>query len=87
LVEAAQEHSDLAGPLDAWYRLAKKADWNSLTDVRQLFPSADAVDRFAVFNIKGNNYRLIVEINYLTKCVFIRHVLTHREYDKGAWKK
>jgi len=49
-------------------------------------PSADGVGKYTVFNIKGNAYRLIVEINYRSRRLFLRHVLTHAEYDKGAWK-
>lgn len=73
-------------PLDVWYRVAKRADWTNLSDVRVAFPSADAVGKYTVFNIKGNAYRLVVEINYRTGRVFIRHVLTHQEYDKEKWK-
>jgi len=86
LHDAAERHGDIAGSLDAWYRLAKKAEWRSLADVRRLFPSADAVGRFTVFNIKGTSYRLIAEINYQFGRLYVRHVLTHAEYDKGAWK-
>jgi len=85
LLEAAERHRDLAGPLDVWYRIAKKAEWRSLTNVRRMFPSADAVGRFTIFNIKGNAYRLIAEINYRTQKIFLRHVLTHAEYSKGSW--
>jgi mRNA interferase HigB len=45
------------------------------------------VGKFTVFNIKGNAYRLITEINYHTGTIFLRHVLTHAEYSKGAWKE
>jgi mRNA interferase HigB len=86
LREAADRHSDIAGSLDAWYRLAKRAEWRSLADVRRLLPSADAVGRFTVFNIKGNSYRLITEINYPHGRLYVRYVLTHAEYDKGGWK-
>jgi mRNA interferase HigB len=86
-MEAAAVHGDLVGPLEAWHRIAKKADWGSLEDVRRELPSADGVEKYTVFNIKGGNYRLISEINYLTKLVFIREVLTHDEYDRGRWKK
>jgi len=55
-------------------------------DVRRVYPSADAVGRFTVFNIKGNAYRLITEINYQTGRIFLRHVLTHAEYGRGGWK-
>jgi len=55
-------------------------------EVRLTFPTADAVGRFTIFNIKGNAYRLITEINYRTGRIFLRHLLTHADYDKGAWK-
>jgi mRNA interferase HigB len=87
LLEAAREHGDLGGPLDVWYRIAQKARWKNLTEVRHLFPSADAVEEFTVFNIKGNAYRLITEINYRTGRIFLSYVLTHAEYTKGGWKK
>lgn len=86
LLEAAKRHAELGAPLDVWYRIAKRASWQNLDEVRQAFPSADGVGRYTVFNIKGNSYRLIVEINYKSGRIFIRHVLTHAEYDKGAWK-
>src|SRR5277367_482782 len=85
LLEAADRHRDLAGPADVWYRIAKKAEWKSVAEVRRVFPSADAVGQFTVFNIKGNAYRLITEINYQTQKIFLRFVLTHAEYSKGGW--
>ena len=86
LLEAAEAHGDLSGPLDVWYRISKKAAWKNLMEVRQIFPTADAVDEFTVFNIKGNAYRLVAEINYQTGRIFLRHVLTHAEYDRGGWR-
>jgi len=87
LPEAAQEHGDVGIPLEVWYRIAKKAEWKSLIEVRRLLPTADAIGKFTVFNIKGNAYRLITEINYKTGRVFIRKVLTHASYSKGGWKQ
>jgi len=87
LKEASVRRGELEGPLDAWFRIAKKALWRSLADVRQTFSSADGVDKWTVFNIKGNQYRLITEINYAFGRIYIRHVLTHAEYDKGGWKR
>jgi mRNA interferase HigB len=86
LLEAAVEHVDLSAPLDWWFRIAKKAEWHSLEDVRRVFPSADDVGKYTVFNIKRNTFRLIVEINYQTGRIYIRQVLTHAEYDKEGWK-
>ena len=87
LLETCTRHPLLAGPLDIWYRLAKRAEWKTLEDVRKDFPSADGVGRFTVFNIKGNHFRLIAEVNYRSGRVYIRHVMSHAEYDRGAWKQ
>ena len=87
LLEAAEKHGDLGEPLDVWYRVARKAEWKNLMDVRRVFPTADAAGEFTVFNIKGNAYRLITEINYQTGRIFLRHVLTHAEYSKRGWRR
>ncbi len=73
--------------LNAWYRIAKAAEWRNIEDVRQVYPHADKVGRFIVFNILGNNYRLIAEIHFDSRLVLIRHILTHDEYEKGKWKQ
>jgi len=87
LLEATNRHGDLSAPSDIWYRVAKRAEWSSLDEVRRTFPTADAVGKYTVFNIKGNSYRVIVEINYRSRRIFIRYVLSHAEYDKGGWKQ
>jgi len=86
LLKVVEIHGQLAAPLDAWYRIAKKAEWNSLEEMRTVLPTADSVGRFTVFNIKGNTFRLIAEVNYRTGRIYIRYVLTHAEYDRGGWK-
>jgi mRNA interferase HigB len=87
LKEAAARHNDLEAPLDVWFRVAKRASWRTLADVRRTFSSSDAVGKWTVFNIKGNKYRLIAEINYRFQRIYIRHVLTHAEYDQEKWKQ
>jgi mRNA interferase HigB len=57
-----------------------------LVDVRADFPHADAVDISMVFNLGGNKYRLVSVIKYRWRIVYIRHILTHAEYDEGKWK-
>ena len=74
-------------PLGIWHRIARKAVWKSLASVRKTYPNADLVGSYTVFNIKGNSYRLIVKIEYQLGLIFIKHVLTHADYDKGVWKK
>jgi mRNA interferase HigB len=86
--EAATRHRDLDAPLDVWFGIAKKASWQNLADVRKTFASADLVNRWTVFNVKGNRYRrLITEINYRSQRVYVRHVLTQAEYDREEWKQ
>jgi mRNA interferase HigB len=82
LKEAVARRAELEVALDAWFRIVKKAGWKSLTDVRRTFSTADAVGKLTVFNIKGNHYRLVTEINYAFGRVYIRQVLTHAEYDQ-----
>lgn len=86
LLEFALSHPNAYTPLDNWYRIANAAKWSNLLEVRQIYPSADPVANFTVFNIKGNDYRLIVDIVYYTQRIYIKYVLTHAEYDKGNWK-
>jgi len=81
-----KDYADALVPLSRWFKLARRAHWSNFAGVRADFPQADQVERFIVFNVGGNKYRLIVEINYRTQRVYIRHVLTHMEYDRGAWK-
>ena len=72
--------------MDHWYRVAKRADWTSFADVKQSFNTADFVAPNVVFDIGGNKYRLIAEMNFARKVLFIRSILTHKDYVKGAWK-
>ena len=87
ILKFAEKHRDALVPLMNWYRITKRADWRSLSEVRTDFAHADIVGRRTVFNIHGNDYRLIARVNYETKRVFILHILTHAEYSKGDWKQ
>lgn len=73
---------DSEEPLKAWHAIASKAKWRHFADVRQQFGSASAVGDRVVFNIKGNEYRLVVRINYEFQIGYVRFVGTHPEYDK-----
>ena len=86
LLEFSKVHQNAGASLDTWYRTAKSAKWKNLVEVRKTYPSADIVGKYTVFNIKGNNYRLIAEINYRSQTIFVRYILTHSEYDKDKWK-
>ena len=71
----------------SWYKTAKKADWQNFAEVKQVYPAADLVGRYTVFNIGGNNYRLIARIVYRSQTLFVVAVMTHEEYDLGKWKE
>lgn len=79
-------YPDIKKQIDDWYATVLKAGWNNLEDVRKVYRDAEAVGNFTVFNIKSNNYRLIVGINYEDQTIYYKYFLTHAEYDKGKWK-
>lgn len=87
LREFRARHADAASPLRAWLTVVKHAGWQSFAEARRDFASADQVGRFTVFNIGGNKYRLISVIHYNRQKVYVRHVLTHPDYDKGKWRQ
>lgn len=84
--EFVELHPDSKSSLQSWYRMAKKAHWRNLAAVRLVYPHADLVGIYTIFNIRGNHYRLITEINYQYQQILIREILTHDEYDKDKWK-
>ena len=66
-----------------WYKKAKQADWSDFNELKETFATADYVGYdLYVFNIKGNNYRLIARIFFSIRTVFIRFIGTHKQYDK-----
>jgi mRNA interferase HigB len=80
------EHSDTKSPLLSGHQIMKGSKFNNPNDMRKSFPQVDIVDGLFVFNA-GRAYRLIAAIHFNTQKVFIRHILTHAEYDRGKWKK
>lgn len=67
---------------DAWYHEAEKAQWRTSAEVKAHYRAASFVGDRVVFNIMGNDYRLVVAIDYARRIVFIKWVGTHQEYDK-----
>ncbi|QOV21853.1 type II toxin-antitoxin system HigB family toxin [Anabaenopsis elenkinii] len=80
------KYPDAVEPINSWYQVVKSASWHKLNEVRQVYPTADVVSNFTVFNIKGNTYRLIVSIDYEIQTVYYKYFLTHAEYNKDKWK-
>ncbi len=76
-------HPDAEQQLRAWYTKTKHAQWATPTDVKADYRNASFIaNNRVIFNIKGNNYRLVVVINYSFSVVYIRFVGTHKEYNK-----
>jgi mRNA interferase HigB len=84
--EFGTKHADATPSLSNWLALTRRAEWQSFTELRTDFGSADQVGRRTVFNIAGNKYRLVARVNYRTQRVFILHIMKHTEYMKGDWK-
>ena len=79
------KHSGAKTALEEWYEKAKHAQWTCFADVKKTFNSVDTVgNRRYVFNIKGNDFRLIAIILFEPQTVYVRHICTHGEYDKIA---
>lgn len=77
--------------LQNWWQVASRAKWKNLSDVRRNYGTADQFGGCLIFNCKGNEYRLIVRISYANKhtrgTLFVKHFLTHAEYNKDRWKE
>ena len=85
----ATANANAEGPLRAWYtHVGRKAvAWQSWGDVKAEFGSASLVGNCVVFNIAGNNFRLITRVLYPSQKVFILKVMNHKEYDLERWKE
>jgi mRNA interferase HigB len=91
----ARKHRDASKPLADWLDTVRRASWESLVDLRKVYPSADGVNVkiaggqvivVTVFNVKGNAYRLLTVINYAACVCRVVDVLTHAEYSTDRWK-
>jgi mRNA interferase HigB len=81
-----QKYPDSETALIRWFKLMNLAKFQNFEELRAVLPSADLVDDLIVFNIGGNKYRLIASIHFNRQKIYIRHILTHSEYDKNQWK-
>lgn len=78
-------HSKAEIPLRGWFTQTSEANWRNFSDLRSTFPSADLVGNCIVFNIGGNNFRLIGRVFYRSHKVYVLKVMTHVEYDRDDW--
>ena len=95
LDRAAKKHPRVRAWLEAWRTVVMGASWQSLSDVKNVYPAADGVVLgggkrkmvVTVFNAGGNDYRLLTQVGYKEQLVQVVEVLTYAEYSKDIWKK
>lgn len=88
LTSFGRKHADAAGPLREWARVMRRKQYGTHLEVQKDFPSADFIGpRRTVFNVNRNKYRLVVDMRYDLGRVYIRHVVTHAEYDRLMRRK
>lgn len=91
LLQWAVEHARAAASLRQWVKVVRGARWGSFAELRRTFPAADLVivmsqRKVVVFNVGGNEFRLICAVHFNTGMVFALRFLSHAEYSKNAWK-
>jgi mRNA interferase HigB len=91
LREFERAHADAAAPLRAWLKLVRHGRFRNLAELKRTFANVDMVPvrgrTFYVFNIGGNKYRLVGAMHFNTQRLFVRHILTHADYDSERWKQ
>ncbi len=86
LIEFWEKHPDTENALENFHKIINKTNFEHFAQLRKTFPSADQVGKCTIFNIGGNKLRVITAIHYNSHIIYIRHVLTHADYDKDKWK-
>lgn len=84
--EAKKKFPEASGALDGWYRILCKNRFNNFSDIKGTFNSVDKFKDYYIFDIGGNKLRLITNIYFARQKIYIRHLLSHQEYEKGRWK-
>jgi mRNA interferase HigB len=87
LTQFWEQYPDSKDALLRWFKVVKNSRFGSFNELRAAFPAADKVGDLIVFNIGGNKYRLIASLHFNRGKVYIRHVLTHGEYNRGSWRQ
>lgn len=87
ICEAQLKHCSRSRALSAWLKLLEENSFTSFADLKRVFGSVDKVGKFCVFDISGNKLRIITAVHFSRGKVYVRAVLTHKEYDQGHWSK
>lgn len=81
LIDFGEKHADVRSQIDAWIAEAKDSDWKQPSDIKKKYASVTFLkDNYLIFNLKGNKYRLKVQVSYSNQIIFIKKVGTHNEY-------
>lgn len=86
LREFWQKNTESENAMREWIKTVKFTDWNNFSDVRKTFNHSDVFGNCTIFDVGGNKYRIIAKVAYQIKVIFIRFVLTHKEYDEKKWQ-
>ena len=87
IYEAKQKYPESASALEGWYRIIDKNRFDTFSELKKSFNSIDKVKDLYIFNLGGNKLRLIASIHFNRQKIYIRNILTHKEYDKNNWRK
>ncbi len=87
LMKLLKQHPQDDAQLIDWFKVARAADWKSLADVRRNYPSADPIGAALVFDVLHNNLRLITVVSWRSKRIYIKSLMTHKEYMRKEWMK
>lgn len=91
LIEYWEKHRQEKSSLENWYKVVLKSIWTRPDDIKKTFNSVDPFRKgnrlYHIFDVGGNNTRVIVNIHFNTKIVYIRSVLSHEQYSKENWKE
>ena len=86
LVEFGAAYPAADEALQVWRKLMENSEFRNFQDLRNTFRAVDIYEDKYIFDIRGNHYRIIAGINFALQICYIKHVLTHAEYDRGRWK-
>jgi mRNA interferase HigB len=87
LMKLLKKYPQAEAQLIDWFKVARAADWMSLADVRRNYPSADLIGAALVFNVLHNDLRLITVASWRSKRIYIKTLMTHKEYMRKEWMK
>jgi mRNA interferase HigB len=91
LVEAGRKYPKAASHLEAWRKIVRSKVWQNLVEMRRIYPDTDLVKvrsgrQVLVFNVRRNDYRLIVAVHFNRQIIYTLRFMTHAEYSKDRWK-